>query len=309
MSPEQLDALLALQQQASAGEAELIHAAITESSAFEGGVNTTYQVRLENGLRGYFKPLGGVSARVASDYGHDPAGTLLNECASWQLAKALGPPYSQLVAACVWREFDGVWETIAGSLSRHAGGQPLQLEHDPPQCNAAALFDALAAQQDRHLGNFLWDQDSRRLTLIDHGYTFARPGDRSNMSYFLDRRHDHQPDLYTHELQALRALRDGGGVERIAALLASDRASALSDRLEHMLDTHMLLKPRQFGRPRSEREQPRQAIDREAAEAITHASAAFPRPATDAARNNAPRPAAQPATPTSTPSRRIQPRR
>jgi hypothetical protein len=39
-------------------------------------------------------------------------------------------------------------------------------------CLPAAFFDSLIAQQDRQPGNWRWDDN--RLTLIDHGYAFAR---------------------------------------------------------------------------------------------------------------------------------------
>ena len=125
MSTERLDALLALQQQQlTSAEAQLLQAPGADSREFRGGINRIYAVQLQGGARGFFKPADGVSARVARDYGHEPNETLIHECAAWQLAKALGPPYNRLVATCVWREFDGVWGTVAGSLSEQGARAP-----------------------------------------------------------------------------------------------------------------------------------------------------------------------------------------
>jgi hypothetical protein len=63
-----------------------------------------------------------------------------------------------------------------GSLSLRASGWPRDTAPtlNPTWCLPAAFFDSLIAQQDRHDGNWRWDGE--RLTLIDHGYTFALPG-------------------------------------------------------------------------------------------------------------------------------------
>jgi hypothetical protein len=310
MRPARLDALLALQQAASGTEVELLQSPVLDSRAFEGGVNAIYAVQLENGLRGYFKPLGGVSEQVARQYGHDPAGTLINECATWQLAKALGPPYNRLVPACVWREFDGVWGTITGSLSHHADGEPWNLEHDSRQCQPAALFDALVAQQDRHPGNFLWSTEHRRLTLIDHGFTFARPGDRANLSYFVQWRHERDAAaLASHEVQALQTLAEGQELQAVAGMLAADRLAALNARVDHMLHTQTLLTHGQFGgsapgHPRSDR-----SIDEAVTEGIRLARVGSAQPVDQALGHPPPLPAAQPRPNSRTPSRRIQRRR
>lgn len=68
-----------------------------------------------------------------------------------------------------------------GSFSRGVADSP-----QPPlgivssaHLDAAAFFDALTGQQDRHTGNLL--VDGSRLHLIDHGFTFAVTGNAFNM--------------------------------------------------------------------------------------------------------------------------------
>ncbi len=148
---------------------------------------------LTDGEEAIFKPLGGVDQRVAAHYGHRPEETLLHECAAWQLAKLLGPPYSEMVPACVWREFQGVWGDVEGVLALKVSGDWFHFDRPfaaaPDQCMAAALFDSVSAQQDRHAANYLWDEAQQRLHLIDHGYGFAREGDPSNVTMFVAWRH------------------------------------------------------------------------------------------------------------------------
>jgi hypothetical protein len=47
----------------------------------------------------------------------------------------------------------------------------------------------MIGQQDRHPGNWRWD--GNRLTLIDHGYAFAMPGQILNHSDLVAARHGH----------------------------------------------------------------------------------------------------------------------
>jgi hypothetical protein len=106
-------------------------------------------------------------------------------CAAWRLAHRLGPPYSRLVAPCVLREHEGE----AGALSARQYGlslTPAPFERVPEDCFAAAFFDSLIAQQDRHRGNYRWDPENDKLGLIDHGFSFAHQPDQFfNRSVFV----------------------------------------------------------------------------------------------------------------------------
>ena len=87
-----------------------------------------------------------------------------------------------------------------GALSLKCPGEN---ESDEPtrqlleDCCHAAFFDALIGQQDRHSGNWLWDAPTGRLTLIDHGCSFARRGDPCNRSRLSELRRRRVDDSLT----------------------------------------------------------------------------------------------------------------
>jgi hypothetical protein len=136
------------------------------------GTNTTMQLELAGGEIVFHKPFSGVDIANAIAFGQTNETPPLHEAVAWQLAAVLGPPWQELVAPCVLRDHAGE----DGSLSLRASGWPRDAAPtlNPTWCLPAAFFDSLIAQQDRHDGNWRWDGE--RLTLIDHGYTFALPG-------------------------------------------------------------------------------------------------------------------------------------
>jgi hypothetical protein len=177
----QVNAILA-QQGATPIEADLLTSPVVEHDAAGGGTSETYRVRLASGTIAFHKPFTGVDVVLADDFGHeDPDQVPVNEAAAWRLAAALGTPVSRLVCVCVLR-------TIAyepGSLSLRVPGEPWSvcdgrqagLSEIPFQAGAAAFFDSLVAQQDRHNGNFFFDGET--LGLIDHGFTSRGPATTS----------------------------------------------------------------------------------------------------------------------------------
>ena len=310
MSAEQrLNRLRALQEQTSA-ERQLAH---SEVAAMEinprGGVNSSYQVRLTDGQEAIFKPLSGVDQRVAAHYGHRPEETLLHECATWQLAKLLGPPYSELVPACVWREFQGVWGDVEGVLTSKVSGDWFHFDRPfaaaPDQCMAAALFDSLSAQQDRHAANYLWDEPQQQLHLIDHGYSFAREGDPINITMFVAWRHTAAAQLTTAERELLHHAQTAGTLREIALLLEPERAACLHDRAARLLHDGRLLGPREFGSARALPEP--DTLDAELADSLRLLHPTQSRPVDEAP---ASRPSTTPARrPSASPSRGIRPQR
>ena len=118
----------------------------------------------------------------------------------------------------------------------------LALYVDPEEANAAAFFDCLIGQQDRHPGNYLAQGD--RLTLIDHGYSFARSGDHLNWS-FLQRDRvmggDRDKRLSGPEIAALDKFLDSKDSLGLAGVLAPDRLEAMRDRAERMRRSGQLL--------------------------------------------------------------------
>jgi hypothetical protein len=219
------------------------------------GANSTNIADLASGLRSFHKPLAGVDAGLAQQYGHDVLSVGLNECAAWRLARFLGSPYAELVPATVLRWHDADVATKAvypnlvdgwGSLSSEQFGRPL----DPtplsiPSVNdPAGFFDALIAQQDRHVAQYRWDAAAGRLGLIDHGFAFARPGDPLNDSVFLFQRHsDGRDRLEQSEKDALDAIAGSRNLGGVGEILGADQVQALADRIARMRATGMLLSP------------------------------------------------------------------
>ena len=151
------------------------------------GVNATKRLALSDGATVFHKPFSGVNVVNALAFGQTDETPPLHDAVAWRVAVALGEPWQSLVSPCVLREHDG----DDGALSLQASGWPGDLAPtlNPTWCSSAAFFDSLIAQQDRHAGNWRWD--GSRLTLIDHGYAFARPGDILNHTDLLVARRDH----------------------------------------------------------------------------------------------------------------------
>lgn len=202
------------------------------ASTTSPGVNATKQLELVGGAIVFHKPFFGVHVANAIAYGQTDETPPLHEAASWRLAVALGPPWDEIVAPCVLREYAGE----DGSLSLRATGWPRDMAPalNPTWCLPAAFFDSLIAQQDRHDGNWRWD--GNQLTLIDHGYVFALPRAILNYSDFVVARHRHgAASLLAEEHDALARLLSDFDLLGMARFLLPDRAQALADRAQLML--------------------------------------------------------------------------
>ena len=219
-----------------------VYGAITSSP----GANTTYGVWFESGTQAFHKPFSGVNVPTAMGYDHHPDQVPINECAAWRLAAALGGPLAELVTPCLlWR-----YEGEPGSLSRRLEGvnkttEPLGAA--PAQCRAAAFFDCLISQQDRHLGNMRWDAPNQRLGLYDHGYCFALPGHYLNDTTFLRWLHAQGAiRLEDWEFEALKRLLEDPGLLGMRDILLPERADALERRASRMRETAELLAAGEF---------------------------------------------------------------
>ena len=207
------------------------------------GVNTTKQLALASGLIAFHKPFSGVHVANALAYGQTDETPPLHDAVAWRLAVALGPPWQQLVAPCVLRDYAGE----DGALSLQATGWPNDPAptRNPTVCVPAAFFDSLIAQQDRHPGNWRWD--GSQLTLIDHGYAFARPGDILNHTDLVLARHRHYAAaLLNEERDALDRLLADANLLGTASLLLPDRAHALADRARRMRAQNKILRASEF---------------------------------------------------------------
>jgi hypothetical protein len=107
--------------------------------------------------------------------------------------------------------------------------------HRPDQSLAAAFFDSLIAQQDRHMGNFRWDSATQHLGLFDHGLAFALPGNEFNASCFVEWRwNTGRQALEQWELDALTALVRSHDLHGLTTMLRPDRATRLEERAHQM---------------------------------------------------------------------------
>jgi hypothetical protein len=207
------------------------------------GVNTTMRLALATGEVVFHKPFSGVHVANAIAYGQTDETPPLHEAVAWRLAVVLGDPWQGMVAPCVLRDYAGE----DGSLSLQARGWPRDPAPtvNPTWCLPAAFFDALIAQQDRHDGNWRWDGE--QLTLIDHGYAFALPGDIPNHYDFVEARHaGGAAGLVAEERDALDRLVADPDLLGIARCLLPARARALEDRVRRMLARGEILRPREF---------------------------------------------------------------
>lgn len=211
-----------------------------------GGLNETYVAFLEQSYVGFHKPFAGVKTPNALAYGHHPDEVPINECAAWRLACALGAPFSEIVPPTVLRECGGK----PGSLAAKQEGVPHS--RDPvvqaeDQAWAAAFFDSLIAQQDRHTGNYRWDAPNHHLGLIDHGYAFALPGHFFSASAFLGWRWDAGREALTSaEIDALDRLLGSGDLLSLRRFMLDDRAGALESRATRMRQRGAILARRDF---------------------------------------------------------------
>ncbi|MDE3102668.1 MAG: hypothetical protein KGJ98_10585 [Chloroflexota bacterium] len=211
------------------------------------GVNSTYAARIDGvPVVCFHKQFAGVDVAIANTYSQSPDSAPVNECAAWLLAKALGPPYIDLVPPCVYRVIDGQPGSLALGIIGHAHEQtPLARGH--AQGEAAAFFDALIAQQDRHGANYRWDPGSGRLHLIDHGYAFAVPRAFLNQSHLLQARWGNKAEALTAaEIDALQRTLAAPDLFGLASVLEAPRADALVDRVKRMLARSALMRPGEF---------------------------------------------------------------
>jgi hypothetical protein len=219
-------------------ERSLLGGEVEKVTTASGGTNETLRVQLSNGMVGYHKSFDGLNDSIARAFGQTSAQQCVHEVAAWQLARGLGGPWDEIVPPAVVREVNGK----LGSFALERPGKPgarLDVKVSP-EWRSAAFFDSLIGQQDRHGLNYLVAGD--RVTLIDHGYAFARPGDYKNHSSLVSaRRREKDAKLSYDERDALNRLlasKDLFGLERS---LEPARAQALRARAQRMLATGSIL--------------------------------------------------------------------
>jgi hypothetical protein len=227
-------------------EQELLHDVIIDVSkngTANAGSMDTWVVTLETGRReAIFKRLGNVNSATALIYKQDRIDANVHEVVAWRLAYAMGDPWEQLLPTVVLRTLE---DHGPGVLCNRREGRPDRevFNRAAGQAAAAAFWDSLVGQQDRHAGQYRYDEKANRLALIDHAFCFARPGDYCHESVFLRRRRaQHHDRLNEHEAEVLEGL-IGSDMYGLRMFLPEDRADALYARANKMFDTNRLLLP------------------------------------------------------------------
>lgn len=213
------------------------------------GVNSVYYVELEPDLVAFHKPHDGIVPRIARDYGHSLDTPPVCECAAWQLAKQLGDPFDRLVAVTVYRAAGPPGSdpdaSLEGSLALKLEGAAMKgsaiKREVPDDAMAAGFFDALIGNQDRHAGQFRYDEANHALGLLDHGFSFPVEGDLCRGAYFQSFRRQQHPGLTEREREVLRTLVNDPELFGLAGVLEPDRAARLRWRAQRMLDLDVIL--------------------------------------------------------------------
>lgn len=133
-----------------------------------------------------------------------------------------------------------------GSLALFRAGEVRKrsyIQAVPEQAANGAFFDCLAGQQDRNPGNVLWHEERSRIYLIDHGFAFARPGDRTgHLELTAWRWQRGSRGLDDAELSAVSGL-IGDDLGDLRSYLAGDRADALLARAQRLQRDREILPP------------------------------------------------------------------
>jgi hypothetical protein len=234
---ERVNALHAASQQGTALEQLMLKEPIFQAAPLRTanpGASTTLLVVFESRREAIFKPFEGQDLGSCAAYQQQPFEAVLHEVAAWRLAVALGSPWDQLLPAAVFRVVQG---TPGALVNRRRGKPDLDVFIDAQaQVDAAAFWDALVGQQDRHANNFRYEQESRSLALIDHGFCFAVPANPCNAEVFGDhRRSQGRISLTAAETDALTALLASSDLYGLSKYIETPRADALRKRAERMI--------------------------------------------------------------------------
>lgn len=202
------------------------------------------------GYTAFLKAAVGIDATQAHGFGHDQVSAGLNEWAADKVADALGSPWRDMVPRTVIRELHFADPGLTSGVGALSQGMPGDAHLPAPRQNPtsfrpAALWDALIGQQDRHTGNYRWDDHAGTLALIDQGYAFAVPNGRCyfNASVFVEARWTaRQTDLDAGELAALAGVEGDRRLEALLkAVLRPDQVAAFYARIDRMRTNRMLL--------------------------------------------------------------------
>jgi hypothetical protein len=210
------------------------------------GGSATFLVVFDSRQEAIFKPFIGQNIAQCRHYGQEPVEAVTHEVVAWRLAATMGAPWDQLVPTAVLRNIPPMG---GGALinRRRGAPDPQVFDHAEAQADAAAFWDALIAQQDRHANNYRYEHETRRLALIDHAFSFGTPGVFCNGGLFSSRRRNEGRASLTHdEATALQVLLHSTGLHGLHHYILDRRADALRKRAEKMTQTRVLPYPGDF---------------------------------------------------------------
>lgn len=143
-------------------------------SASEETLNSVYVLRLKDDGRGYYKPFEeDEDLSTIENYGVRPSQMMSNEVAAYRFSQALGGNFNGLVPETDIREAEGTVGTIQREVKKAYSVEDIEHgdQFDQDHLKAAAIFDYVSGSLDRHLDNFIIDENMK-MNLIDNGLSF-----------------------------------------------------------------------------------------------------------------------------------------
>lgn len=188
MTSEEADRLLAACRYVGGhpDERRLLRAEVDTIVLHKSGTSQTYEVTFADGSRGAFKPIEGVE-QSAAGYGHTGLSVILNDYASWLVARGLGQDVliRGVVITTVPEPGVGI-----GSMQTWLEGTPSGSGWETSsQLRYAGLLDAVIGQQDRNGENFMYDDSNDELGLLDQSFTFPLPNHAQSAFSILNELH------------------------------------------------------------------------------------------------------------------------
>jgi hypothetical protein len=148
------------------------------SSDLKGGCNQTIFIKLKNDGSGIFKPKSGEKENLRTEI--DKGTYYQRERAAYLVDMFLG---FDLVPPTVIKEVEGEIGSFQEFIENAKTGYEIEKEHDEDM-KKLWVFDFIIWNSDRHLRNFLFDKDEKKLHAIDHGLSFGKTGFRSPKFFY-----------------------------------------------------------------------------------------------------------------------------
>jgi hypothetical protein len=225
-------------------ERRLLHAEVEDIVLHRSGTSETFEVRFKDGTRGAFKSIEGAASH-AGGHGHTGPGVILNDVASWLVARGLG--YDQLLRGVVIRPASVAGAGI-GSLQTWLDGEPSgDGWKSARNIRQAALFDSVTAQQDRNGGNFNYDATADEVGLFDQSFTFALPGHQQGACEIVAEVHRADEAELDDELgEALDQLEASPELANLGEVLSPERVARVHERIAAIRERGELLQPGEY---------------------------------------------------------------